>query len=285
MRLLVFIFLFVPFLSGAQATKKPVIYDVVHLKTGKILFGEIIEFNQKDGDLTFRDQYNRMYSLSREMYDFFEEDKIYQKRVKNVDFLVRARKIDELDFHVGLNTLFAGTDPGFKPDDYYLSSNQNGMFYYTPICLSLGFGKYIHRQHYLGLSTDLKALGDPAIFSQYNFNYRFQYDAMKNNVARYIPITLSYQNLADNETFQVPDLTMPPFPSTMEKTFETNVSSLNLGIGHGFSFIGKDLHYFNLEILIYKGLFTKHTLVTNELTLPNLNYQTAGAQLKLSYHF
>ncbi|MDP5066734.1 MAG: hypothetical protein NWP99_05520 [Crocinitomicaceae bacterium] len=285
MRLFFFIFLFVPFLSGAQATKKPVIYDVVHLKTGKILFGEIIEFNQKDGDLTFRDQYNRMYSLSREMYDFFEEDKIYRKRVKNVDSLVRARKIDELDFHVGLNTLFAGTDPGFKPDDYYLSSNQNGMFYYTPICLSLGFGKYIHRQHYVGLSTDLKALGDPAIFSQYNFNYRFQYDAMKNNMARYIPITLSYQNLADNETFQVPDLTMPPFPSTMEKTFESNVSSLNLGIGHGFSFIGKDLHYFNLEILIYKGLFTKHTLVTNELTLPNLNYQTAGAQLKLSYHF
>lgn len=285
MRLLVFIFLFVPFLSGAQATKKPVIYDVVHLKTGKILFGEIIEFNQKDGDLTFRDQYNRMYSLSREMYDFFEEDKIYQKRVKNVDSLVRARKIDELDFHVGLNTLFAGTDPGFKPDDYYLSSNGNGMFYYTPICLSLGLGKYIHRQHYVGLSTDLKALGGPAIFSQYNFNYRFQYDAMKNNVARYIPITLSYQNLADNETFQVADLTMPPFPSTMEKTFETNVSSLNLGIGHGFSFIGKDLHYFNLEILIYKGLFAKHTLVTNELTLPNLNYQTAGAQLKLSYHF
>jgi hypothetical protein len=285
MRLLVFIFLFVPFLSGAQATKKPVIYDVVHLKTGKILFGEIIEFNQKDGDLTFRDQYNRMYSLSREMYDFFEEDKIYQKRVKNVDSLVRARKIDELDFHVGLNTLFAGTDPGFKPDDYYLSSNGNGMFYYTPICLSLGLGKYIHRQHYVGLSTDLKALGGPALFSQYNLNYRFQYDAMKNNVARYIPITLSYQNLADNETFQVADLTMPPFPSTMEKTFESNVSSLNLGIGHGFSFIGKDLHYFNLEILIYKGLFAKHTLVTNELTLPNLNYQTAGAQLKLSYHF
>ena len=285
MRLLVFLFLFVPFLSGAQVTKKPVVYDVVHLKTGKILFGEILEFNQKDGDLTFRDQYNRMYSLSREMYDYFEEDKIYQKRVKNVDSLVRARKIDELDFHVGLHTLFAGTDPGFKPDDYYLSSNGNGMFYYTPICLSLGLGKYIHRQHYVGLSTDLKALGGPAIFSQYNLNYRFQYDAMKNNVARYIPIILSYQNLADNETFQVTDLTMPPFPSTMEKTFETNVSSLNLGIGHGFSFIGKDLHYFNLEILIYKGLFAKHTLVTNELTLPNLNYQTAGAQLKLSYHF
>jgi hypothetical protein len=285
MKYIFFILLFVPFLSNAQATKKPVIYDVVHLKTGKVLFGEIIEFNQKDGDLTFRDQYNRMYSLSREMYDYFEEDKVYQKRVKNVDSLVRARKIDELDFHVGLNTLFAGIDPGFKPDNYYLSSNGNGMFYYTPICLSLGAGKYVHRQHYVGLSADLKAIGGPTSFSQYNLNYRFQYDAMKNNVARYIPITLGLQNLTTEETFQVADLTMPPFPMNTEKTFETNVSSLYLGVGHGFSFIGKDLHYFNLEILLYKGLFAKHTLISNELTLPNLNYQTAGAQLKLSYHF
>jgi len=285
MKSLVFLLLFMPYLTFAQVTKKPIVYDVVHLKTGKILFGEILEFNQKDGDLTFRDEYNRMYSLSREMYDYFEEDKVYQKRIKNVDSLVRARKIDELDFHVGINTLFAGINPGFKPDSYYLSSNGNGMYFYTPICLSLGVGKYLHRQHYVGLSADLKAIGGPTSFKQFNLNYHFQYDAMKNNVARYIPITLGFQNLTTEETFQVADLTMPPFPTTIEKNFETQVSSLHLAIGHGFSFIGKDLHYFNLEILFYKGLFAKHSLITNELTLPNLNYQTAGAQVKLGYHF
>lgn len=274
-----------PYLTFAQVTKKPIVYDVVHLKTGKILFGEILEFNQKDGDLTFRDEYNRMYSLSREMYDYFEEDKVYQKRIKNVDSLVRARKIDELDFHVGINTQFAGINPGFKPDSYYLSSNGNGMYYYTPICLSLGVGKYLHRQHYVGLSADLKAIDGPTSFKQFNLNYRFQYDAMKNNVARYIPISLGFQYLTTDETFQVADLTMPPFPTTIEKNFETQVSSLHLAIGHGFSFIGKDLHYFNLEILFYKGHFAKHSLITNELTLPNLNYQTAGAQVKLGYHF
>jgi hypothetical protein len=260
MKSLVFLLLFMPYLTFAQVTKKPIVYDVVHLKTGKILFGEILEFNQKDGDLTFRDEYNRMYSLSREMYDYFEEDKVYQKRIKNVDSLVRARKIDELDFHVGINTLFAGINPGFKPDSYYLSSNGNGMYYYTPICLSLGVGKYLHRQHYVGLSADLKAIGGPTSFKQFNLNYHFQYDAMKNNVARYIPISLGFQNLTTEETFQVADLTMPPFPTTIEKNFETQVSSLHLAIGHGFSFIGKDLHYFNLEILFYKGLFAKHSL-------------------------
>ena len=280
-----FLFLLFPLLTFGQVAKKQVVYDVVHLKSGKVLFGEIIEFNQKDGDLTFKDQYNRTYSLSREMYDYFEEDKIYQQRVKNVDSLVRPRKIDEFDFHVGLNTLMAGYDQGFVADDYYLQSYSNGMYYYTPICLSLGAGKYFHRQHYLGASLDLKAIGDPSMFSQYNANYRFQYDAMKNNVARYIPLTIGFQRQTDLEYFDVSDMTMPPAPTTVTKQFETTVSSLNLGIGHGFSFIGKDLHYFNLEILIYKGLWAKHSMISNELLLPSLNYQTAGAQLKLSFHF
>ena len=74
MKFLFLVFLF-PLFTLGQVSKKPVVYDVVHLKNGKVLFGEIIEFAQKDGDLTFKDQYNRMYSLSREMYDYFEEDK------------------------------------------------------------------------------------------------------------------------------------------------------------------------------------------------------------------
>lgn len=96
--------------------KKPVIYDIVHLKTGKVLYGEIIEFDQKDGDLTFKDEYNRKYSLSRQMYDYFEEDVTFQKRMR--DTLVRPRKIDEFDFSIGISQFMAGTDNGFIPDDY-----------------------------------------------------------------------------------------------------------------------------------------------------------------------
>jgi hypothetical protein len=284
MKFLFLVFLF-PLFTLGQVSKKPVVYDVVHLKNGKVLFGEIIEFAQKDGDLTFKDQYNRMYSLSREMYDYFEEDKVYQKRIKNVDSLVRPRKIDEFDFHVGLSMLMAGYDQGFIADANYVDNYSNGMYYELPTCLSLGAGKYFHRQHYLGLGLDLTAIGWPSSISQFSANYRFQYDAMNSNVARYIPISLGLQNMTSLEYFDVPDLTMPPFPSTIQKQFETNVSSLNLGIGHGFSFIGKDLHYFNLEIMLYKGIWSRYSFITNELYLPNLNYKTAGAQLKLSYHF
>jgi hypothetical protein len=271
-------------MSTAQRAKQNVLYDVVKLQNGQILYGKMLAMDN-NYVLTFKDQYNRTYILSKEMYEYIEEDRSFSQRVKMVDSLVRPRKINEFDFHVGMNSLFAGIDAGFKPDNNYISSNSNGMFYETPICLSLGAGKYFQRQHYVGASLDFKAIGGPNSFSQYSVNYRFLYDRNKGNTARYIPITLGFQQCTATEYFSVPDLTMPPLPSNEPKVFETNVSSLHLGIGHGFSFIGKDLHYFNLEVLFYKGLWAKHSMISNELTLPNLNYQTAGAQLKLSYHF
>lgn len=273
-----------PLMSTAQRAKQNVVYDVVKLQNGQVLYGKMIALDN-NYVLTFKDQYNRTYILSKEMYEYIEEDRSFSQRVKMVDSLVRPRKINEFDFHVGLNSLFAGIDAGFKPDNNYISSNSNGMFYETPICLSLGAGKYFQRQHYVGASLDLRAMGGPSNFTQYSAHYRFLYDRNKSNTARYIPITIGFQQCTATEYFSVPDLTLPPFPTDVQKAFETNISSLHLGIGHGFSFIGKDLHYFNLEFLLYKGLWAEHSMISNELTLPNLNYQTAGAQLKLSYHF
>lgn len=284
MKVLLFLFLLIPFLNLAQRAKQNVVYDVVKLKTGQILYGQMLAMDN-NYVLTFKDQYNRTYILSKEMYEYIEEDRNFSQRVKMVDSLVRPRKINEFDFHVGLNAMMAGYNTGFVPDNNYLSTNSNGMFYETPICLSLGAGKYFQRQHYVGASLDLRAMGGPAMFSQYSANYRYLYDRNKSNTARYIPITLGFQQSTSIETFYIPDLTLPPFPINDPKEFETNVSSMYLGVGHGFSFIGKDLHYFNLEVLLYKGLWAKHSMITNELYLPNLNYQTAGAQLKLSYHF
>jgi len=284
MKALLFLFLLLPFVNFAQRAKQSVVYDVVKLQNGQILYGKMIALDN-NYVLTFKDQYNRTYILSKEMYAYIEEDRSFTQRVKMVDSLIRPRKINEFDFHVGLNAMMAGYDQGFVADDNYLASNSNGMYYETPVCLSIGAGKYIQRQHYVGASIDLKAIGGPSSFSQYSANYHYLYDRNKSNTARYIPITLGLQKLTSTEYFSVPDLTMPPFPLNVQKEMEVNVSSLHLGIGHGFSFIGNNLHYFNLEVLLYKGLWAKHSMISNDLFLPKLNYQTAGLQLKLSYHF
>jgi hypothetical protein len=220
MKALFILFLFLPLFTLAQAKKQTVTYDVVHLKSGKVLYGKIIALDA-NYVLTFRDEYQRMYYLSKEMYEYIEEDRSFQKRVRNIDTLVKARKVDEWDFNIGLNTFFAGIDAGFTPDEYYLSSNSNGMYFETPICLSIGTGKYFRQQHFIGLNLDIKALGGPVAFNQITAQYRFQYDPYKTDVARYIPIQVGVQNLITTETFQVPDITMPPMPNYLEKSFET----------------------------------------------------------------
>lgn len=284
--LFVFIILyFAPLSVSAQKSKKQaVVYDVVELKNGKVLYGKMLALDN-NYVLTFRDEYNRMYYLSKEMYNYIEKDRTFQKRVRYYDSIVKPRKVDEFDFHVGLNTMFAGINNGFISDAYYVSSNSNGMFFETPVCLNIGAGKYFKQQHFVGLELDMKAIGGPQSFLQTALQYQFFYDAMKTDLGRYIPITLGLQKLTTIETFQVPDMTMPPFPNFINKDFSMNVQSMNLGIGHGWALIGKDKHYWNLELLLYKGLWSKYSFITNELTDPHLKYQTAGVQFKLGFHF
>ncbi|MFM6935743.1 MAG: hypothetical protein ACKOXP_09880 [Flavobacteriales bacterium] len=270
---------------GQSKPKKPVIYDIVHLKTGKVLYGEIIQFDQKDGDLTFKDEYNRKYSLSRQMYDYFEEDVTYQVRVR--DTIVRPRKIDEFAFHIGLTEFAAGTDNGFVADDYYLSSSGNGYFYDLPMCVTLGAGKYINRQHYVGLKTDVKLLSGLSQFYSVGANYQFQYDGMKSNVAKYIPLRLNYGVRSSEEWVIVPDLTMPPTANTGQEKFDVSMRSIGFEFGHGFSFIGNNMHAWNLEFCFFKNWVFQQSVspVPIGAAGPNFNFSQAGAKLSVSFQF
>jgi hypothetical protein len=262
-----------------------VVYDIVHLKTGKVLYGEIIEFNQKDGDLTFRDNYNRNYSLSREMYDYFEENVTYSKRIR--DTLVRPRKTDEFSFMLGLTQFAAGTDNGFVADDYYIRSSGNGYFYDLPICLTIGAGKYLSRQHFVGLKADMKLLSSLSQFYSIGANYQFQYDGMKSNVGKYIPIRVNYGVRSSQESVDVQAPTMPPITNYLPENFDVTMSSIGLEFGHGFSFIGNNKRSWNLEFCFFKNMVLSQTITTVALggALPNFNFSQAGARLSLNFNF
>ncbi len=265
--------------------KQVVVYDIVHLKTGKVLYGEIIEFNQKDGDLTFRDNYNRNYSLSREMYDFFEENVSYKQRVR--DTIVHPRKSDEFSFMLGLTQFAAGADNGFVADNYYLSSSGNGYFFDLPICMTVGAGKYLNRQHFVGIKADMKLLSGLNHFYSIGANYQFQYDGMKSNVAKYIPIRLNYGVRSSEEWVDVPDMTVPPLANTVQEKFDVNMSSIGLEFGHGFSFIGQNKHSFNLEFCFFKNIVLQQTVTPLPLGSvgPQFNFSQAGAKLSLTFNF
>jgi len=188
---------------------------------------------------------------------------------------------------LGLTQFAAGTDNGFVADDYYIWSSGNGYFYDLPICMTMGGGKYLSRQHFVGLKVDLKLLSSLDQFYSIGANYQFQYDGMKSNVAKYIPIRVNYGVRSSQESVDVQDLTMPPFTNNIQKQFDVNMTSVGLEFGHGFSFIGNNKHSWNLEFCFFKNMVLSQSITPVSLggSLPNFNFSQAGARLSLSFNF
>lgn len=281
-----------PSLTFAQSRpKKAVIYDVVHLKDKKVIYGEIIDFDSKSGGLTIKDRFNRTYSFSREMYNYFEEDVTYYERDREARFkdtILHARKKDEFAFTLGITQYLAGTNSSFVPDDYYTGPTGGGYFFDLPICMTIGAGKYMNRKHYLGLNADVKLLSFYVKhFYSVGVNYQFQYDGMKSNVGKYIPIRLNYGFRSTTESADIPDSTTLPLQTTVQQNFDINLSSIGLEFGHGFSFIAKNKHSWNLEFCVFKNVVIKQSItpkMSNGST-PNFNFSHAGAKLSLTFTF
>jgi hypothetical protein len=153
--------------------------------------------------------------------------------------------------------------------------------------MTVGAGKYLSRQHFIGIKTDMKLLSSLDHFYSIGANYQFQYDGMKSNVAKYIPIRVNYGIRSSQEWVDVQDLTMPPFTNNIQKQFDVNMSSLGIEFGHGFSFIGNNKHSWNLEFCFFKNMVLSQTITPVSLggALPNFNFSQAGAKLSLSFNF
>lgn len=99
--------------ARAQTTE---VYDVIYMKDGRVLYGEIINFEMKDGDITFKDRDGKMYSLTRKEYNYFIEDQTYKKKAK--DTIINPRKYNEYEFEVGIAAHYFAYNHSFVKDAY-----------------------------------------------------------------------------------------------------------------------------------------------------------------------
>jgi hypothetical protein len=153
--------------------------------------------------------------------------------------------------------------------------------------MTVGAGKYLSRQHFVGLKADVKLLSALDHFYSIGANYQFQYDGMKSNVAKYIPIRVNYGVRSSEEWVNIQDPTMPPNANYIQERFDINMSSIGLEFGHGFSFIGNNKHSWNLEFCFFKNMVLTQSVSPLPLGAagPNFNYSQAGARLSLSFNF
>jgi len=274
--------------SVAQDSTLYVIYDVIHLKDGRVLKGQILSYDSQLGGISFRDKDGRVYNFRREEYSHFLEKQRFPIKAKKS---IRPRKREGFEVTFGINSGITHVREKLANNDFYEDSFSGIAD--LPISLSGGVGKYFTSKHYAGLVGDLGVVSfEPGFFS-FGAKYKYEYDSGKSNTAKYIPVELRYQQMQLSNTYQYNDTVF--FGSGtggfgLNSEYYSPVSSFSaatFSIGHGFGFITKNGGSFNIELAYLKHFILSHTFkeVDSSLPLPQSSFALQGFRLGFSLSF
>lgn len=279
----------------AQPTTITEIYDVVAIyrqttdgrgnprTVTSELRGEIINYDESTGVLTFKANDGRMYSLRSEDYKYFEYDKEFTRKVKQV--VVKTRKEEGFEFSVGIAAGYFNIDHDFTEDGYF----SNGFYSSAdiPITIRLGASRYLNKNMQAGLVAEYAMIiGDSKYF---NVGGRFQY--MYNNTknaAFYLPVEVKYSRYDFSSQYQVNDTTFIDefsyeYPSRLDTRVTLN--NVELCIGQGISFALKNKKSLSLEAMFVKQFVVSQKITSSNPLTPNSKFNVFGGRLSLSFNF
>lgn len=283
--LLLFSFLFLGAIHASAQDDETETYDVIYLKKGGMLKGEILVFEEKDGDITFRDTEGRTYSLSREEYNYFIEDKVFTpRRKKREDREVKPRKESEMEISLGFSTPFLNQSVNLEMTDYYL--DYPFSYFYIPLSFKAGLGKYLNRQNYIGVNAELGFAGETRQYIDIGVKYAYQYDAHKSNVAFYIPIEGAFNSTGITSRLTVNDTVFIDGGWTWpdDKYVDINYQSFRLGIGQGVSFILNNKKSIAMELSLFNHFILSEKFLELEGEAPVMNSRFNGLKFSFFYN-
>lgn len=280
-------FLFIASLSISQTDSSQFnVYDIIHLKTGVIMKGEILSLDSNSGVIIFKDLFGRKYTFGREEYQFFEENVVIPIKKKKRAAKIYERKDNAYGFNVGISVEMINLNSNsFQPDSYFL--NQRSYLGLTSN-LSVSFGKYIGQQHYFGGTAAMNINTNDYKIAQFGARYTYHYKAENKNTVFYLPVGLQYQHISTAIPFDVNDTVQVNggwiYPK--EITIPASLSSVQLSFGQGITWYLDNLKAISLEINLEKSLFLSHKIdhVANHGT-PSISFSTFTFGLGLWYHF
>lgn len=261
------------------------IYDIIHLKTGVIMKGEILSLDSNSGVIVFKDLFGRKYTFGREEYQFFEENVVIPIKKKKTQ-KIYERKDNAIGFNAGLSLdMINLNSQSFQADNYFL--NQRAFLGLTSN-LSVSFGKYIGQQHYFGGTAAMNINTNDYKIAQLGARYTYHYKAENKNTVFYLPVGLQYQHISTailfdvNDTIQVNGGWIYP----KEITIPASLSTVQLSFGQGVTWYLDNLKAISLELNLAKSLFLSHKIdqVANHGT-PNISFSTFTFGLGLWVHF
>lgn len=267
----------------AQENKPPegvMVYDIIYMKDGRVLKGEILIFEEKDGDITFKDIWGKKYSITREEYNYFVEDKRYYVN-KNDTINIRPRKEKEIEINLGFSANYMVVDQQFTPDTNYVHaySTYNA---FLPFCFKLGIGKYINRQNFIGLTADIPfSNGGMNSYMNIGARYFHQYDAYKRNLSFYIPVEFSFNTLSFSGNYQkygTPDWDI------QNETANHKMTSIGFSLGQGVSYILNNKKSVSVELIFTKNYIQKVTIEDLTRPEPKSKFKSNNFKFALFYN-
>jgi len=236
-------------------------YDIIYMRDGRVLKGEILIFQESDGDITFIDTEGRKYSITREEYKYFKENIRYKMSDRNDTIIIRERKDKKMAVRAGILPLHF-----LIPD--------HGTGHIDIVAFNGGIGYHFTREHYLGAYFEFNLFN--STLSKYfatGLEYNFQYDAYKRNTAFYLITQAKYAlgSMIDNEVnIQIIDTltgsTTYFFSGPVYKT-----SSIGFTIGQGFAFMLRNRRSINLELLVGRQWILNKEWEEYPFTLPAID--------------
>lgn len=279
------------FQSSANAQKDTsdyLVYDVIYLKKGGTLWGEITSFDEVTGGIVFKDQYGKTYSLGREDYDYFIQDKVVvNRKKKRAQKTIYLRKDGEMAYYAGLTTEYSSFNSNLTPDNYYLGS-YGATNTSIPIAFKFGAGKYMNRQNFVGITAEIPLISDMNYFRA-GLRYQYQYDGNKRNTAFYVPFELHFSYMKPVFIYSTSDTTYQnngwSYPT--EREVPVTLSGLDFNFGHGFQFMLQDKKSLNLELTFFKSFILSQQFTKPEEAphVPNSSISVSGFKLALLFHF
>lgn len=245
--------------------------------------GEIIKYDESTGILTFKDKEGKMYSFSNSEYKYFEYNKEFVKKIKNI--VIHPRKSEGFMFSAGLSASYMNIQHNFTPDDYFINGIDSDAD--LPISLKLGVSKLIDENHLVGISSELALNSSVSSYFNFGARYRYLYDASK-NTAFYFPVELKFSHNTHSYQYQVNDTT---FTDNMDWSYPTDLqtditlNAIELNLGQGISFAMKNEKSFSLELMLIKQLMLNERFQNSKNIDPKSEFGITGLKLSAVMNF
>lgn len=282
-------------LKTTAANTKVEIYDVVavykeHKDSRGItrtftyeMKGDILNYDQSTGVLTFKDLEGKMYSLKGTDFKYFEYDKVFTTKIKHA--VIHPRKDAGIEWSAGITMGYFNIGHDFTPDEHFINGFESSAD--LPVCLKLGVGKYLNTHALVGMNAEYALVMGESRYVNVGARYQYLYHPNKNS-AFYFPAELKYGRYQFDAQYQTNDTLFLDnsgwmFPASTDTRVTSHCAELNLG--QGVSFALKNKKSISMELMLFKQFMLSQKIKGIDARTPESDYGVSGVKFSVLMHW